>query len=85
MGHAGFARRSRSEAKRRTPAATRGLKNKGTLDFSRVPLVGHAGFEPATTRLKVGCSTAELMTRARPEGFEPPTYGSEGRHSIQLS
>ena len=26
----------------------------------RVLLVGRAGFEPATTRLKVGCSTTEL-------------------------
>lgn len=68
------------------PASPDGVpQNKRALDFSRAPLVGHAGFEPATTRLKVGCSTAELMTRARPEGFEPPTYGSEGRHSIQLS
>ena len=48
-------------------------------------LVGREGLEPSTNRLKVDCSTTELTTRARPEGFEPPTYRSEVCHSIQLS
>ena len=54
------------------------------------PVAGVAGIEPATKRLTVARSTAELHAIAYPKakppvGLEPTTYGLQNRCSIQLS
>lgn len=49
-------------------------------------LAPEAGFEPATGRLTIACSTAELLWNkrylVRPEGFEPPTLSLEETRSV---
>ncbi len=53
------------------PHALRALDPKSSASASSAILakvnkmVGHDGLEPSTTRLKGGCSTAELMARMR--------------------
>jgi hypothetical protein len=50
-------------------------------------MVGHAGFEPATTRLKVECSTTELMTRymrARRDSNPQPSVPKTDALSVEL-
>jgi hypothetical protein len=49
-------------------------------------LAGRIQEEPAKTRnLTAHCSVLQLVRRARPRGFEPLTFGSVDRRSIQLS
>ena len=45
---------------------------------------GDAGFEPATVRLTVGCSTNELVGAVKQKGIEPSTSGFLRRSTTEL-
>lgn len=47
-------------------------------------MAGRAGLEPATFRLTVGCSTTELPTMVRAEGFGPSTSRFQTERATRL-